>query len=295
LNARYLERFGHNVQAAAFDLPLTVAVGLPAMGHRAQVMNDGGIEGDLEAVVRWVREAGHVVALTGAGISTESGIPDFRSPDGLWANYPPMEYATLSCFINDPEKSWRMFRALASSLDGKQPNPAHLALAELEAAGRLQAVVTQNIDSLHTAAGSRRVLEIHGHGNELHCVRCGHREPFLDEHLAGSVPSCPACGQPLKPDAVLFEEPVRRMTEIDAEIAACDCLLAVGTSGEVWPASQFAGDVQRHGGAVIEFNLQSTTLTATLGERSALVEGPAGRSVPAVVAAVLAETRRAGR
>lgn len=259
--------------------------------------SEGSPEDDraLDAAVEAVAGAGHAVALTGAGISVESGIPDFRSPAGLWSVFDPEEYATLSCFLHRPEKAWRLYRALGRTIAGKEPNAAHVALASLEAAGRLAGVVTQNIDGLHQAGGSRRVLEIHGDWTHLQCLGCGRLEPFLPAHLEdGPVPACAGCGGLLKPNVVLFEEAVRAMDEIQALIRNCDVLLVVGTSAEVAPASLLPSQVHRTGGVVLEFNLGPTQLTAELGgRRSRLVRGPAGLTLPRLANGVRAR-REAG-
>ena len=246
-------------------------------------------------VARPVRSARHVVALTGAGVSVESGIPDFRSPGGLWTVFDPQAYATLTCFLEDPEKGWRLYRALGRSIAGREPNGAHRALVELagiEGDSRLRGIVTQNVDGLHQKAGSRAVYEIHGNHGELQCLRCGHVEPFLEAHLEpGPVPSCPACARPLKPNVVLFEEGVRQMREIEALLWNCDLLIVAGTSAEVYPASMLPEGVIFRRGSVLEFNLGPTRLTAQgLGLKGALIEGPVGETLPALVDAVRALT-----
>ena len=233
--------------------------------------------------------ARRVCALTGAGVSVESGIPDFRSPGGLWSVFDPAEYATLSCFRDDPEKAWRLYRALGSSLAGREPNPAHRALAELEARGRLAGLVTQNVDGLHQRAGSVRVIEIHGEHAHLHCLACERLEPFRAEHLEpGPVPVCP-CGAPLKPNVVLFEEAVRGTSDIARLLDGCDLLLVAGTSAEVWPAAGLPGQILSEGGSIVEFNLAPTALTwRGLGSKGVFVQGPVGTRLPQVVARVAA-------
>lgn len=262
------------------------------MAHHVRVREDGRIEGDLDHVVGLLCQARNPVALTGAGISVESGIPDFRSPGGLWTVFDPMEYATLSCFLKDPEKAWRLFRAIGKTVAGKEPNAAHRALAELERAGRLAGVITQNIDGLHQAAGSRTVLEIHGDGSRLHCIRCGWHEPLLRRHLEpGPFPRCPHCDHALKPTVVLFEEPVRDMGAIDGHLRRSDLLLVIGTSAQVTPSSLFPEEVQSRGGHVLEFNLEPTLLTPSLSPRGALVEGPASLTLHLVAERVLSSGR----
>jgi NAD-dependent deacetylase len=195
-----------------------------------------------DALAALIRENQPCVALTGAGVSTESGIPDFRSPMGIWAEFDPLEYATLGAFRRDPAKVWRFYAPRFSMLTEAEPNPAHLALAELERLGLLDAVVTQNIDLLHERAGSRAVVEVHGSIRTSSCPGCGSRYA-LDEVLplieAGGAPSCPSCDGILKPDVVFFDE-VLPPAAIDRayELAgSARLLLVVGSSLEVWPVA----------------------------------------------------------
>ncbi len=161
-----------------------------------------------ERLAELIREHQPCVALTGAGVSTESGIPDFRSPKGMWARFDPLEYATLGAFQRDPEKVWRFYAPRFSRLTDAEPNRAHLVLAELESFGLLRAVITQNIDLLHERAGSREVVEVHGSIRTSTCLSCGARYP-LDEVLGlldAGAPRCTACGEVLKPDVIFFDE-----------------------------------------------------------------------------------------
>jgi len=258
--------------------------------RRIRIGADGKVEGDLDAVAGALLGARRVTALTGAGISVESGIPDFRSPGGLWSVFDPMEYGTLSCFLEDPEKAWTLYRTLGVTLSDKSPNPAHRALANLESAGVLAGIVTQNIDGLHQAAGSRRVFEIHGEAKHLQCLRCRVCQPLLPAHFEpGPVPCCPACGSPLKPNIVLFEEPVRSLREITAFVRESDLMLVAGTSAEVAPAALLPEDVLGRGGSVVEMNLEPTQLTeGGLGRNGFFVQGSLGAALPLLAAAVRA-------
>jgi len=230
-------------------------------------------------------EARHPVALTGAGISVESGIPDFRSDSGLWTIFRPEEYATIEAFTRTPEKAWRLYRALGAGLVDKQPSPAHLALARLEAAGKLEAVITQNIDVLHSRAGGQRVLEVHGEHQHLHCLACGFIRPFERADLEeGPPPRCANCRYPLKPNIVLFGEMVREMPAIDEILARSDLLLVIGTSAQVYPVASFPYVVHRQGGSIYEFNTTPTPLTHSA---DFFFEGRAGITVPALADAVL--------
>ncbi len=227
-----------------------------------KVIVPGSDESHLAEAVERMRACETVAVLTGAGISVESGIPDFRSPGGLWTLFSPDEYATLDVFQRDPAKAWGLYRALGKSIDKVEPNAAHEALARLERAGCVDMVVTQNVDGLHQAAGSRNVIEMHGDHRRVQCIRCGWLGPFLDSHLTGDeVPLCTDCGEPVKPNVVLFGEAVRGMEVITPFIERCDLLFVVGTSARVYPAAGLPALVKSRGGMIYEFNLVETELT----------------------------------
>ena len=179
------------------------------------------------------------VVLTGAGISTESGIPDFRSPSGIWAQYDPMEYATIDAFRRDPEKVWDFYLLRLNVLADAEPNAGHRALAELERRGLVQAVVTQNIDGLHQRAGSREVVEVHGSIRTSSCLSCGHREELERVLELLPLPVCERCGAVLKPDVVMFGEllPERELDRAFALARRARLLLVVGSSLEVYPVA----------------------------------------------------------
>jgi NAD-dependent deacetylase len=189
-----------------------------------------------------IRAARSVVALTGAGISVPSGIPDFRSPGtGLWESVNPMEVAHIDAFRRDPERFWAFYGERFQTLEDKQPNRAHEVLAELERKGMLDAVITQNIDRLHERAGSRELVEVHGTISHSSCLRCGTRYPLADvrERQAGDsrgIPRC-GCGEPLKPDVVLFGEylPVEALSRAEQLAAGAELMLCIGSSLEVYP------------------------------------------------------------
>jgi NAD-dependent deacetylase len=211
----------------------------------------------VERLADLIRSAGSVVALTGAGISVPSGIPDFRTPGtGLWANVDPMEVAHISVFRRDPVRFWSFYGTRFAALEGKQPNGAHRALAELERRGLLDAVVTQNIDGLHASAGSADPIEVHGSIATASCPLGHERVPLAEvrERLAADpegVPRC-ACGRPLKPDVVLFGEmlPEAAMNRAYALAAQADLLLCVGSSLEVWPVAELPQVTLERGGRV---------------------------------------------
>ena len=211
---------------------------------------------EVDRLAELVASAGSVVALTGAGISVPSGIPDFRTPGtGLWANVDPMAVAHIDAWRADPARFWSFYGERFSILDGKEPNGAHRALAELEARGRLAAVVTQNIDGLHRAAGTRSLLEVHGTVATSSCLVDGETFalPAVREMLDAGAPY-PVCsaGHPLKPDVVLFGEllPVREIQRAYLHAAGADVLLCVGTSLEVHPVATLPDLTVQGGGAV---------------------------------------------
>ncbi len=233
---------------------------------------------------------GPVAVLTGAGISVESGIPDFRSAGGLWARFPPEEYATIRAFRRDPRRVWQMLAEMEAVLDAARPNPAHRALARLEAAGVVSGVITQNIDGLHQEAGSRVVVEFHGSHRSLTCLACGARVTRAEARSRGVPPPC-ACGALLKPDVIFFGEDIpgdalaqsRRLAE------RCAVMLVVGTSAEVAPANQMPYVAKRAGAAVIEVNLERTELTGWCSDL--LVRGGAGGILEELADAVLGTGR----
>jgi len=198
-----------------------------------------------------------VVALTGAGVSVPSGIPDFRTPGtGLWANVDPMEVAHIDVFRRDPARFWAFYGHRFTALRDKQPNGAHHALAALERRGLVEAIVTQNIDGLHRAAGTRDLIEVHGTIGTSSCPACGASHPLDDvrtrlAEAADGVPRCD-CGAPLKPDVVLFGEllPERALVQATALAASADLLLCVGSSLEVYPVAQLPRMTLDAGGEV---------------------------------------------
>ncbi len=189
-----------------------------------------------------ISESRSTVALTGAGISVPSGIPDFRTPGtGLWENVDPMEVAHIDAFRRDPERFWSFYRPRFEMLGDKQPNAAHWALAELESTGMLDAVVTQNVDRLHRVAGSKRLIEVHGSIDTSSCTECDETYPLekVDMLFANGVAHCSSCDGLVKPDVVLFGELLPEDAMHDAQSLAenCDLMLCVGSSLEVYPVA----------------------------------------------------------
>jgi NAD-dependent deacetylase len=241
-----------------------------------------------------VRERQPVVVLTGAGISTESGIPDFRSATGLWAEYDPMEYATIRAFRRDPVKVWEFYARRFSVLTEAQPNAGHFALAELERRELVAGIVTQNIDGLHQAAGSREILEVHGSIRTAVCLDCGERVP-LEQVVAAlqdrPAPPCPRCGAILKPDVVMFgellpEAPMLRAIEL---ARTAGLLLAVGSSLEVYPVAELPQETVAAGGTLAIVNRGPTGFDALAAVR---IDGMAGETLAAVVAELGGATPR---
>ncbi len=243
------------------------------------------LDAEIARAARSLRDARSVVALTGAGLSVESGIPPFRGPGGLWTKYgePPLD--GFQRFLRDPAKAWRerlhpqesWALGLAETLAAAKPNAGHRALAALEEDGLLDALITQNVDDLHRQAGQRNLLEIHGNHHWLRCMDCHTRfEPkgfAIDEQ--NLPPRCPECGGIVKGDTVSFGEPIppQVLRACYAAVERCDTMLVVGTSATVYPAAEFPLEVLRSGGRVIEVNPYESELTplATLS-----LQGPGG-------------------
>jgi len=244
------------------------------------------LDEDVAALARLLTERQPCVVLTGAGVSTESGIPDFRSASGIWAEFDPREYATLGAFRRDPEKVWRFYRMRFELLERAEPNAAHVALVELERRGRVRAVVTQNIDRLHERAGSRDVVEVHGSIRTASCPACGRVRTFdevrglLEE--GDGAPRCPACGAILKPDVVFFDE-LLPPAAIDRAFALAEeaaLLLVIGSTLEVHPVAGLPFTTAEAGGSVAIVNRGPTAADDLADLR---VEGAAGEVLPAVV------------
>lgn len=214
-----------------------------------------------------IREANHVVVLTGAGISVPSGIPDFRSEaSGLWTRDDPMVIASLTSFLKTPQKFYDWLRPLLNQQKSALPNSAHLALAELEKSGRLQALLTQNIDGLHQAAGSTNVIELHGGMGSLTCPSCQFSTdtgPYLEPLINhGSLPLCPNCGKVLKPDIVLFEEmlPEKAWFTAEQHCELADAFLVVGSSLSVTPVANLPLYALQHKARLIIITYSHTYL-----------------------------------
>jgi NAD-dependent deacetylase len=243
-----------------------------------------------EQLAALIADVERVVALTGAGISVPSGIPDFRTPGkGIWTKVDPMKVATIEAFHRDTRAFWDFYRPRFELLGGKRPNPAHLALAELERAGLLEAVITQNIDRLHRAAGSERLIEVHGSIETSSCTTCGARWPLeevprlFDEE---GIAVCEGCMGKVKPDVVLFGEmlPVAAIEEARALAEGADLMLCIGSSLEVYPVAGLPELTLERGGEVA-----IVTRSRTPYDREAAVklDGDLAEVLPRLAAAVL--------
>jgi NAD-dependent deacetylase len=238
-----------------------------------------------ERLAELIVSSGPVVALTGAGISVPSGIPDFRTPGkGIWENVDPMEVAHISVWRRDPARFWSFYGQRFALLDGKQPNGAHFALVELERRGLLSGVITQNIDGLHAAAGTVDPIEVHGSIRTASCLSCGASFSLAETRQRGELPRCD-CGAPLKPDVVLFGEflPEAAIQRAQSLASSAGLMLAVGSSLEVWPVAQLPADTLDAGG-----QLALVTMGPTPYDSEAVVKlsGDVEEELSAVVAAL---------
>jgi NAD-dependent deacetylase len=246
-----------------------------------------------------------VVAFTGAGISAESGIPTFRDPGGIWDRFDPSEFGTwdglMGLAMTRPDALASFLAELRRMFTAAVPGAAHLALARLEAGGILDAVVTQNVDGLHQAAGSRRVVELHGSFGRTVCLMCGGRDEVTREELlanldravvglrsafvptlASLLPRCWRCEGPIRPDFVAFGDAVQDYPEAEDLVRECRVLLVVGTSGEVYPAAEFPEAARRSGATVVDVSAGPTDVRSDLR-----LQGKAGSILPAVADLVL--------
>ncbi len=249
----------------------------------------------LAAAFELLENASNITCLTGAGISTPSGIPDFRSNhSGLWANDDPMSVASLQAFRHRPERFYGWFRPLAVRIFRAEPNAAHAALARLERTGRLRSVMTQNIDGLHQRAGSSTVLELHGSTTHLTCPECYRSypsRPFLPAYFAeGVLPRCKFCSSILKPDAILFGEqlPVQTWELAVKAAGGSDLMIIAGTSLQVTPAAELPLNVLKRNGKLLIINEEKTYLDSSA---SAVLRGDVANILPALVDQLTATER----
>ncbi len=233
-------------------------------------MNGTELEQAVDDATSLIASSQHVVALVGAGLSAESGIPTFRGPDGIWTKHGEPDLRDYERFAADPKAWWEQRIAgagglgeLRAALETAEPNAGHHALREMEEGGWLAHIITQNIDNLHQRAGSTRITEIHGNRTKLRCTRCHTRWPMDEFPIEDLPPSCPECGGIVKGDTVMFGEPIPSdaLDECVDQTWKCDTMLLIGTSAVVYPAAQFPLDVRRLGGKLIEVNPNETPLS----------------------------------
>jgi NAD-dependent deacetylase len=248
-----------------------------------------GMNGQIQKAAELIREARHAIAFTGSGCSVESGIPTYRGADGLWQKYDPNKYASLDYFLQDPSYYWNFFQELRRPLlEDARPNQGHLSLARLQADGHLSAIITQNIDGLHQAAGSENVIELHGTGRETFCLGCSMRFPIeevlpiLDREIP---PPCPACRGVIRPAVIFFGEMLSPevLRRAGAETASADLVIVVGSSLVVYPAASIPETAKANGAQLIIINIDRTAMDSladvVLHDRAATV-------LPQIVSAI---------
>ncbi|MHA1361516.1 MAG: SIR2 family NAD-dependent protein deacylase [Candidatus Freyarchaeota archaeon] len=244
---------------------------------------------EILGVARLIKESKKVVVLTGAGISVESGIPDFRGPDGLWKKFDPNKVGTITSFLSNPEDWWKMALELAPVLFNAEPNPGHIALAELEKMGKVQAIITQNIDGLHQKAGSKNVIEVHGNVRSATCLQCKKKygiDYVISEVEKGNyVPRCAECNGIVKIDVVMFGEmlPEEAISEAYRLAQECDLLIVVGSSLVVYPVAALPGMVINRGVKTVIINMEDTGYTKYAEYH---IYGKAGEILPQIVEAL---------
>ena len=238
----------------------------------------------IDCAARIIRNSKLTLALTGAGISVESGIPDFRSADGLWSKYDPSEYATISAFRRNPEKVWNMLKSMEELIIRARPNKAHTGLGELEKMGFLHFVITQNVDNLHQDGGSRNVIEYHGNSSTLTCNKC--EKVYGREEKKGEYPPRCECKNILKPNAIFFGEaiPEDALNRSFQLASSAHALLVAGTSAVVSPANSIPVIAKRNGAKIIEINKERTHLTGSLTD--IFLQGEAGGIIERLVVAI---------
>ena len=264
-------------------------------------MNNTKISSETQVLLRRaaqvIRSASHLVAMAGAGLSVESGIPPYRGPGGLWTKNgePPM--LSYKDFVRDPREWWEKrllgevdprhpLQEMKSAVDRSEPNPGHFSLVELEKSGVLKSIMTQNVDNLHRLAGSEAVLEIHGNRTKLRCTDCVTRWNREDFPLSKLPPTCADCGGIVKMDTVMFGEPIPAdvLQECREQTGLCDCMLVIGTSGTVKPAAQLPLIAKERGATLIEINPEETALTSSC---DLVLRGPSGELLPLLTQIVL--------
>ncbi len=235
----------------------------------------------IKETAKAISDSKKTITLTGAGISVASGIPPFRGKGGLWEKYNPEEYASVTAFLEDPKKVWVMLKEMIDTILPAKPNPAHIALFELEEMGLLSGIITGNVDSLHQAAGSKNVWELHGSNRCLICMKCNRSYP-IEKYQKEMPPRC-QCGFALRPDVVLFGEQLPQDTLFGSYALAkeCDLMLVAGTSSVVSPMSHMPFYTKENHGNVIEVNLEETYLSRSISDW--IITGKVEEILPKIV------------
>jgi NAD-dependent deacetylase len=237
----------------------------------------------IERAAKDILQSKKTIAFTGAGISVESGIPDFRGSEGLWKKYDPDKYAHIHAFYSNPDRVWLLLKEMFTLIMSARPNPAHIGLAELERMGLLSSIVTQNVDGLHQAAGSKNVIEFHGSHRTLSCLKCPTKVEGSSLKIADLPPRCPRCSSLLKPDVVFFGEPIPWEAQAISlkESKSCSTMLVIGTSVVVYPAASLPMTAKENGAIIIEINMEPTPITEEISDY--LICGSTGEIIPAIV------------
>jgi NAD-dependent deacetylase len=237
-------------------------------------------------VVEKIRKSRYLTALTGAGVSAESGIPTFRGKDGLWNKYRPEELATPEAFARDPELVWKWYAWRMSVVFSAKPNPAHDAFTKLEKLGILKCLITQNVDDLHERAGSEKVLHLHGMLRKIICTECDYHEWAEKPPVVPPLPSCPKCGSLLRPGVVWFGEmlPQDVLSMAFDEVGKSDVIIVAGTSAVVQPAASLPLIVKKNGGVIIEINPTETPLSS-IADYS--LRSPAGEAMKEITKLIM--------
>jgi len=235
-------------------------------------------------VVDLLTRSARVVAFTGAGVSAESGVPTFRDNNGLWEGYDPMKVATPDGFNENPRMVWQFYHQRRLQARQVQPNPAHLALAELESIRNNFLVITQNIDGLHQQAGSKNVIELHGSLFKARCTKCNHHIDLsaAEQEILSDEPLCPECKSLLRPDVVWFYEPLPE-EEFSAAMESadnCDFMFSIGTSAEVHPAASLIWQAKANGAVIVEINPKPTAASEIA---DIYLRAPAGKVLPEII------------
>ncbi len=234
------------------------------------------MQNNFEEAIKVIKNARHMVAFTGAGISAESGIPTFRGKGGIWDKYDPV-ILDIDYFTQHPEQAWPHIKDMFYNvIDKAEPNPAHYVLADWERQGLLKAIITQNIDNLHQKAGNRNVIEYHGNTRDLVCMKCGRITPVKEADMQQNPVTCPHCGGLLKPDFVFFGEPIPAQAQQQSILHTqkADVYLVIGTTGIIMPASLLPYQAAENGATIIEINVTPSNYTNTITD--IFLQGKAG-------------------